>query len=266
MMMKRVKNTLAKPMLISACLLTTSLSLAICKPSPTTTPVNLGAAGQFVILSKSGITDVPGSKITGNVGTSPITGAAITGLTCAEVKGTMYAVDATAPAACGLMNPTLLTTAVLNMQAAYTDAAGRVATVSELGAGNIGGMTLTPGVYKWNSVLLITSDVTLSGGPNDVWIFQVTGGLTQAAATRVNLMGGALAKNIFWVVAGVASMGANAHLEGVVLSQTSVTLITGATVNGRLLAQTDVTLQKNQIYQPTDPTPTPTPTPPPHNE
>ncbi len=213
-------------------------------------PVNLGAAGNFVILSKSGITDVPISAVTGNVGTSPITGAAIAGLTCKEVTGTIYTVDATGPAPCSVMRPTKLTTAVLNMQAAYTDAAGRAPNVNELAAGNIGGLTLRPGVYKWNSFVTILTDVTLSGGPKDVWIFQITGGLTQAAATRVNLIGGALAKNIFWQVADVASMGATAHMEGVILSAKAITLVTGATVNGRLLAQTAVTLQSNTVVQP----------------
>ena len=136
------------------------------------------------------------------------------------------------------------------MEAAYTNAAGRAADVTELGSGYIGGLTLAPGVYKWSSVVTILTDVTLSGGANDVWIFQIAGGLTQAAATRVNLIGGALAKNIFWQVAGVASMGATAHMEGVILSATGITLVTGASVNGRLLAQTAVTLQMNTVTSP----------------
>jgi hypothetical protein len=214
-------------------------------------PVNLGTAGNFVILSKSGITNVPTSAVTGDVGTSPITGAAITGLTCTEVTGTIYTVDATGPDPCSVMHPTRLTTAVLNMEAAYTDAAGRPnPDYTELGGGNIGGLTLTPGLYKWSGVVTIPTDVTLAGGPNDVWIFQMAGGLTQAAATRVNLIGGALAKNIFWQVAGVASFGATAHFEGVILSATGITLVTGASVNGRLLAQTAVTLQSNTVAQP----------------
>ena len=213
------------------------------------TAVPLGLAGDFVILSKSGITNVPASAITGNIGTSPITGAAITGLGCGEVTGNVFTVDAAGPA-CRVTYPAYLTAAVLDMQAAYTDAAGRAANVTELGAGNIGGLTIAPGVYKWSSPVTIYTDVTLSGGPNDVWIFQIAGGLTQAAATRVNLIGGAQAKNIFWQVAGVASMAATAHMEGVILSATGITLVTGATVNGRLLAQTAVTLQMNTVTSP----------------
>ena len=213
-------------------------------------PVSLGTAGNFVILAKSGITNVPTSAVTGDVGTSPITGAAIAGLTCIEVIGTIYTVDAAGPAPCSVMHPTRLTTAVSDMEAAYTNAAGRAADVTELGTGNIGGLTLPPGVYKWSSAVTIPTDVTLSGGANDVWIFQIAGRLTQAAATRVNLLGGALAKNIFWQVADVASMGAHAHFEGVLLAATGITLVTGASVNGRLLAQTNVTLQSNTVAQP----------------
>ena len=150
------------------------------------TAVPLGLAGDFVILTKSGITNVPASAITGNIGASPITGAAITGLDCGEVTGAVFTVDAAGPA-CRVTFPSYLTAAVSDMEAAYTDAAGRAAGVTELAAGNIGGLTIGPDVYKWSSPVTILADVTLSGGPNDVWIFQIAGGLTQAAATRVNL-------------------------------------------------------------------------------
>jgi hypothetical protein len=121
---------------------------------------------------------------------------------------------------------------------------------TELGAGEIGGLTLTPGLYKWGRGLLITNDVTLSGGPNDVWIFQVAGSLNEGSAARITLSGGALPRNIFWQVAGDVSIGTTAHFEGVVLTKTMVAAKTGATVNGRLLAQTAVTLQMNSITQP----------------
>lgn len=214
-------------------------------------PVRLGASGSFAILTKSGITDVFASVINGDVGASPITGAAI-GLTCGEVKtGTIYSVDAAGPLPCTVSNATLLTSAVGDMETAYTDAAGRTSpSFTELGAGEIGGLTLTPGLYKWGTGVLISNDVTLSGGPNDVWIFQIAGTMTQANATRVTLAGGALAKNVFWQAAGAVAIGTTAHFEGVMLAKTMIAVNTGASANGRLLAQTAVTLQQNAVAQP----------------
>lgn len=213
-------------------------------------PVDLGNAGVFAILSKTGITNVYPSAIVGDVGTSPITGAALL-LTCGEVSGEVYTVDAAGPLPCTTTDATFLTSAVGDMGFAYNDAAGRVSPdFAELGAGNIGGLTLEPGLYKWSSDVLIGSSVTLSGGPNDVWIFQVAGALNQAGSTQVTLANGALAKNIFWQVAGSVTLGTNAHFEGIVLGKTLVAVNTGASVNGRLLAQTAVTLQMNAITAP----------------
>jgi hypothetical protein len=218
--------------------------------TPSHAPVNLGAAGTFAILSKSGVTDVYASAIKGNVGASPITGAAIL-LTCPEVTGTIYSVDAAGPAPCAVTNATLLTTAVANMQAAYSDIAGRkLPDFTEMGSGEIGGLTLTPGLYKWGTGVLISKNVTLAGGPKDMFIFQVAGTLKQASATRVTLTGGALAKNVVWQVAGATVIGTTAHFEGILLDQTSIAVNTGASVTGRLLAQTAVTLQKNAVTQP----------------
>ena len=138
------------------------------------------------------------------------------------------------------------------MQTAFTDAAGRAPGVTELGAGNIGGMTLAPGVYKWGTSVTIPTDLTLAGSANDVWIFQITGNLDIAAARSVLLSGGALPKNIFWQVAGGAgvTLGAGAHLEGIVLAQTAINLGNGASVNGRLLAQTAVNLIASTVTAP----------------
>ena len=214
-------------------------------------PVQLGSAGTFALLSKSGITNVYASAITGDVGASPITGAAI-GLTCGEIKsGILYTVNAAGPLPCSVTAATLLTSAVGDMEAAYRDAAGRVLPDHiNLGSGEIGGKTLKAGLYKWGTDVSISTNVTLTGGPTDVFIFQIAGGIKQASATRVVLTGGALAKNIFWQSAGVVSIGTTAHFEGVVLAKTMVAVNTGASVNGRLLAQTAVTLQKNTVTQP----------------
>jgi len=212
--------------------------------------VNLGVAGNFAILSKSGITDVYQSAITGDVGTSPITGAALL-LSCTEVAGTIYTVDAAGPLACRVTSPSMLTTAVGDMQSAYTDVAGRSnPNFLNLGAGNIGGQTLTPGLYKWTSAVVIPTDVTISGGPDDIFIFQVAGTLIMSSAVKITLIGGAQAKNIFWQAAGAVTFGTTSHFEGNILGQTGINLQTGASINGRMLAQTAVTLQMNTVTQP----------------
>jgi len=212
--------------------------------------VKLGVAGEFVILSKSGITNVYKSDVTGDIGTSPITGAAIK-LTCAEVSGNIYSVDAAGPLPCRLTNPSRLTTAVSNMQAAYTDAAGRSnPNFMNLGAGNIGGKTLTAGLYKFTSNVVIPTNITISGSATDVWIFQIAGTLKMSSAVKITLAGGAQAKNIFWQTAGAVTLGTTTHFEGNILSQTAINMQTGASINGRLLAQTAVTLQMNSVTKP----------------
>ena len=212
--------------------------------------VDLGLAANFAILSKSGVTDVYKSSVTGDVGSSPITGAAIL-LSCPEVVGTIYSVDAAGPLPSSVNNPSMLSTAVSNMETAYTDAAGRInPDFLNLGAGSIGSLTLTPGLYKWTSTLIIPTDVTLNGGPNDIFIFQVAGTLTMASAVKVILTGGVQAKNIYWVAAGAVTLGTTSHFEGNILGKTGINLQTGATMNGRMLAQTAVTLQMNTVVKP----------------
>ncbi len=212
--------------------------------------LNLGIAGDFAILSKTGVTDVYKSSVVGDVGSSPITGAAVL-VSCSEVVGTIYTVDAAGPLPCRVTNATRLGIAVLDMQAAYTDAAGRVnPDFLNLGAGNIGGKTLTAGLYKWTSALVIPTDITISGSPTDVWIFQVSGTLNMSSAVRITLEGGALAQNIYWQTSGAVTLGTTSHFEGIILSQTGINMKTGATINGRMLAQTAVTLQMNAVTQP----------------
>ena len=204
--------------------------------------VNLGLAGEFAILSKTGITDVYPSVIKGDVGSSPITGAAIL-VTCLEVDGEIYSVDASGPLSCVESNASRLTTAVGDMGAAYVDAAGRNnPDYLELGAGNIGGFTLTPGLYKWTSPLIIPSDIYISGGPKDIWIFQVAQTLDMSSGVNITLSGGAKAENIFWQVAGFVELGTTAHMEGILLVKTAVVFVTGSSINGRILTQTACTL------------------------
>jgi hypothetical protein len=217
---------------------------------PGPAPVNLRSAGDFVILTKSGITDVPTSAVTGDVGTSPITGAADL-LTCAEVKGLVYSVNAAGPDPCYIKDPTILTAAVLNMVTAYADAAGRSnPDFTELKRGDIGGLTLAPGLYKWSTTVSIPTDVTLSGSANDVWIFQIAGNLIQSNGVTIHLSGGAQAKNVFWQVAGLSMLGTTSDFEGILLCKTLIAVQTHATVNGRLFSQTAVTLEMNKVTQP----------------
>jgi hypothetical protein len=218
--------------------------------------INLGTAGNFAILSKTGISTTGTTKIVGDIGVSPVAASYITGFaltlpaassfsTSALITGKVYASDYANP------TPSNLTTAVLDMQTAYTDGAGRAPTVTELGAGNIGGLTLTPGVYKWGTGVTIPTDVTLSGSGNDIWIFQIAQNLNISSATKIVLAGGAQASNIFWVVAGQTTIGTTAIFNGNILDQTAIVLNTGATLNGRALAQTAVTLDSNAVTAPT---------------
>ncbi len=221
--------------------------------------VNLLSAGNFVILSTTGVTDVPPSVVTGNVGASPITGAAIH-VTCAEVTGTIYSVDAAGPLPCRVTSASMLTSAIGDMGTAYTDAAGRTnPTATELGAGNIGGLTLAPGLYKWSTDVTIPTNVTLSGNATAVWIFQIAGNLSIASGgslpggIKVILAGGAKAANVFWQVGGGsgATLGTYSTFNGNILSATQVVVQTGAVLNGRALAGTLVTLDAGTVSSPT---------------
>jgi hypothetical protein len=217
--------------------------------------VNLGAAADYVILAKSGVSTVPASVITGNIGVSPAAATYITGFsltadstnafsTSTQVTGKVYAADYTAP------TPSNLTTAVGDMELAFTDAASRAPDATEVGAGNIGGMTLTPGTYQWGTGLVIPTDLTLTGNATDVWIFQIAQNLTIGNAAKVRLTGGAVPKNVFWQVAGLVELGTSSHCEGVVMTRTAVTLRTGASVLGRLLAQTTVSIDSSTLVAP----------------
>lgn len=222
-------------------------------------PVDLGAAAPFVILTKTGISNVSTSAVTGDLGASPIAATAITGFSLvadstntfarsSQVTGKVYAANYTNP------TPSNLTVAVGNMQTAYTDAAGRsLPDFTELYAGNLSGRTLSPGLYKWSSGVLINSDVTLAGPSDAVWIFQVAGNLTLGSGTRMLLSGGAQSKNIFWQVGGGVGVeiGTTAHVEGTLLAAKAIHLRTGASLNGRALSQTAVTLAQNTVVIPT---------------
>ena len=212
--------------------------------------VNLGTAGNYVLLSKAGISTTGTTKITGDIGVSPIAATAITGFGLVLDKSGAFSrstlvVGKVYAANYGVPTPGVLTTAVKDMQTAYTDAAGRAAKVTGLGAGTIGGLTLAPGVYKWSTNVTIPTNLTLSGGKNDVWIFQISGNLSISSAKQIILAGGAQAKNVIWQVAGATTLGTTSTFNGTILCKTNIALRTGAVLNGRAMAQTAITLDSN---------------------
>lgn len=221
-------------------------------------PVALGSANSFVILAKTGISTTGTTSVGGDMGVSPIDSTGITGFglimdslgqfsTSSLVAGEVFASDYADP------TPAKMTTAVGDMETAFTDAAGRtLPDATELYAGDLSGQTIAPGLYKWSSGVLINSDVTLAGPSDAVWVFQIAGDLTVGSGTKVLLSGGARANNVFWQVGGGvgAEVGTTAHMEGTLLIEKAFHLRTGASLNGRALAQTAVTLEANAITRP----------------
>ncbi len=220
------------------------------------TSEDMGSAGAYVILAKAGISNVTGSAITGDIGVSPAAATYITGFslvadatnvfaTSIAVTGKVYAANYAVP------TPSNLTTAVGAMETAYTDAAGRSdPDFTELATGDISGLTLEPGLYKWGTSVSMNSNITIEGSATDVWIFQIAGDLSMASGVSITLAGGALPKNIFWQVAGQVDILTSAHFEGIILCMTAVNMQTSASMNGRIFAQTAVSLEDNAITKP----------------
>ena len=225
------------------CLLALALPQQLAAAGPA--PVNLRSTANFAILAGAAITSTGGGIINGDVGASPIAGSAI-GVTDAQVNGTIYAVDASGPAG-SVIDPVRLTTAKGDLTTAYNDAAGRTPIPSGPnlnpglipGSGNIGGMNLAPGLYKFTTTALITgSDVTLTGGPDDVWIFQCAQDLQLGSGIKVILAGGAQASNVFWQVGTSAVLGTSSDFKGTIMADQAITMNTSSTIEGRALART----------------------------
>ena len=230
-------------------------AVVVSQSSPAT--VNLGTSGDFVIIAKSGISTTGTTHIDGDLGVSPITATAITGFglimdvsntfsISSLVTGRVFASNYTTP------TPTKMTTAVGDMETAYTNAAGRtLPDYTELYTGNLTGRTLTRGLYKWSTGVLVSAGgVTISGSATDIWIFQIAQNLELTSGAIVTLSGGALASNIFWQVAGQVTLGTTVAMKGIILCKTLIVMSTGASLNGRALAQTAVTLDANAITSP----------------
>lgn len=213
-----------------------TFTTAAALPSPGPALVNLDCAAGFAILAGSTVTNTGPTIVNGDLGLSP--GSAVTGFPPGTVTGGAIHV-----------NDTLANNAKLCLTTAYNDAAGR-STAPITVAGNIGGQTLAPGLYKSTSSLAISSgDLTLSG--NGVWIFQIASTLTTTAGRQVILSGGALASNVFWQVGTSATLGTTSSFQGSIMADQSITLNTGATLNGRALTRIGaVTLDSNSVTKP----------------
>jgi hypothetical protein len=251
-------------LLLSAAALANAANAAKGDPEAVIEPViDLQSAEDFVILTKKGISTVPESSITGDIGASPVAATYITGFSLDKQTGpfststqvadgsVVYAADYAKP------TPTKLTTAIGHMKEAYSEASKRSTNDPDRtnpGDGEIGGMTLVPGVYTFTKDIKIGADVFLKGDEDSVFIIQTTGNIEQADSTLVKPVKsgkhGVQANNVFWQVAGRVTVGAGAHMEGILLVKGDALFETSSSLNGRVLAQTTCDLQKASITQP----------------
>jgi hypothetical protein len=228
------------------------------------TPVRLGNAANFVVLTKAGISSVPPSLIKGNIGVSPIASTAMTGFglsadpsntfsTSVQIKGRAYAANYAIP------TPSEMTTTISDMEAAYTEAAGRpISSAANLNiqSGLISGMTFKPGVYTWGTDVMFGSDIYIKGSSEDVFIFQSSGNFVAGSGAKIILVdegsggGGPRQENIVWQIAGFLDAGTTAHLEGVFMVKTHAVFKTGSSLNGRIFSQTACTLDSATIVDP----------------
>jgi len=219
--------------------------------------VDLGTAGDFVLLAKAGISATVGTTVTGDMGVSPVALTGVTGFdmtldasgtfaTSEMVTGKIYAANLTPP------TPEKMTTAISDMETAYTDAAGRsMPNATELADGNLGGLVLAPGLYTWSTGVFVGgANVTLTGNATDVWILQVAEDLVLANGLAVALGGDAQAQNVFWQVGGQVTLGTTSVFNGTILGKTAIVMETDATLYGLGLAQTDITLDAATVAKP----------------
>jgi hypothetical protein len=224
--------------------------------SATAVSVNLGTAANYAILAKTGISTTGVTSIIGDIAVSPAAATYITGFdliadssnvfsTSIYVTGKIFAANYATP------TPATLTTAISDMATAYTAAAGLAPVATNLGtAGEIGGLTFAPGVYKWSSPVTIASNIHLSGNSTAVWVFQIAQTLDISSNVQVSLSGGAVPRNIFWQVAGQTTLEVGSVFNGNILDASNIAIQTDATLNGRALSQTAVTLEANAITTP----------------
>eukprot|EP00979_Chaetoceros_neogracilis_P008459 scaffold1885_cov267-Chaetoceros_neogracile.AAC.1 len=218
-------------------------------------PISLLTAGNYVILTKTGVTTTGQTSVTGDIGTSPIASTALTGFTLVVdssnkfstsiyVVGRIYAADYATP------TPGILTVAIGDMQTAYDDAANRPnPDFLNLSGGNLVDDTLTPGLYRWASAVTIIDSITFNGNQTDIWILQITGNLNTATSANINVTGGAKHKNIFWQIAGEITLGTGSHIEGIFLGANAMTFQTGSSLLGSALMLKAVNLDTADIVK-----------------
>ena len=283
-------NRISKPMMWSATVLLAAIvagcggssggggGVAVVVPGPIASgPICTGAgcvdlrtAANYAILAEAGVTYTPAAtvsstpKIIGNIGVSPAAASTITGFALDRPAGSAYSTSTLVTGAIyapGYADPTPanLTTAIGDKLGAYNFAAGMATAGGGLpaggpnecpGVGNLGGLTLTPGVYTCTVAVSIPSTTALTFSGAGVYVIKTTQTLTQAANTNVLLTNGALAQNIFWQIASTVSIGQGAHMEGNILSAANIALVTGATVKGRLYSATNVAMDANTVTKP----------------
>ena len=245
--------------------LTTLMALAVAPPPPA--PVRLGSASAFVILTNTGISTVSASAVTGDIGVSPVSATAMPGFNLIPDTSNTFSTSRQVTGKCYHTWPVLgseylavefTSDAISDMEAAYTDAAGRAISDPanlDVKDGLISGQAFTPGVYKWSADVSFASDIYLKGNSSSLFIFQTTSNVVAGSGAKVILQddgtGSApLASNIVWQVGGFLDARTTAHLEGVFLVKTKAVFKTGSSLNGRILAQTACTLDTATITQP----------------
>ena len=246
--MKRI-SALLLGAAVALCLTAANLAAAASQAT-----VDLGQAGHFAVLAATTVTNTGNTIINGDLGVAP--GTAVTGFSPVDggpgvVQGTIYTPTTICPnnKACFTHTNTVAASGQTSLLVAYNDAAGRTVAPVDITGIDVGGKTLVPGLYKSTSGIAITGDVTLAG--NGVYIFQSASTLTVNVGSRVILSRNAKAAHVFWQVSSSATLFSTSEFEGTILAHDSISIQTGATVNGRALAlNAAVTLDTNAVTKP----------------
>lgn len=215
----------------------TVLSIAIATPASAAGPtaIDLGTASSFSVLGASGVTNTGSSVLDADLGLSP--GSLLTGFPPGKVGGGLHYTDA------------LAAQAQVDLVDAYDEAAGLTPTESGIVA--LDGRILVGGTYAGDALVINGGTLTLDaeGDPSSVWVFQAASSLILDSSSTVALINGADACNVFWQVTSSATIGTNSDFAGTVMALTSVSALTGATIDGRLLARTGAVTLQNNVFQ-----------------